>query len=145
MLSGGLYPQHCGGLGAGVMQHQSSSPSSVIASNGGNVCQTLYSVPHHHHAHHHLLPHQHQGCLAFSTQTSTSSNTVGSSSASMTTSSGKRKRRHRTIFTQEQLKKLEATFLQTQFPDALLREQLALTVDLKKERVEVYLSFFICS
>ena len=55
----------------------------------------------------------------------------------MTTSNGKRKRRHRTIFTEEQLEKLEQTFLQTHYPDVLLREQLALTVDLKEERVEV--------
>ena len=57
--------------------------------------------------------------------------------ASTTTSSGKRKRRHRTIFTEEQLDKLEQTFGQTHYPDVLLREQLALTVDLKEERVEV--------
>ena len=59
---------------------------------------------------------------------------------SMTTSTGKRKRRHRTIFTEEQLEKLEQTFVQTHYPDVLLREQLALTVDLKEERVEVSLA-----
>ena len=66
----------------------------------------------------------------------TSTSSAGSLT-SMTTSNGKRKRRHRTIFTEEQLEKLEQTFLQTHYPDVLLREQLALTVDLKEERVEV--------
>ncbi|KAM7354322.1 goosecoid homeobox isoform 2-T2 [Cochliomyia hominivorax] len=50
----------------------------------------------------------------------------------------KRKRRHRTIFTEEQLEQLEATFEKTHYPDVVLREQLALKVDLKEERVERY-------
>lgn len=51
----------------------------------------------------------------------------------------KRKRRHRTIFTEEQLEQLESTFDKTHYPDVVLREQLALRVDLKEERVEVSL------
>ncbi|XP_076387635.1 goosecoid homeobox [Megachile rotundata] len=50
----------------------------------------------------------------------------------------KRKRRHRTIFTEEQLEQLEATFDKTHYPDVILREQLALQVDLKEERIEVW-------
>ncbi|KXJ12656.1 Homeobox protein goosecoid, partial [Exaiptasia diaphana] len=48
----------------------------------------------------------------------------------------KRKRRHRTIFTEEQLALLESTFEKTHYPDVLLREELAMKVDLKEERVE---------
>lgn len=54
----------------------------------------------------------------------------------------KRKRRHRTIFTEEQLEQLEGTFEKTHYPDVVLREQLALKVDLKEERVEVSLLYY---
>lgn len=54
----------------------------------------------------------------------------------------KRKRRHRTIFTEEQLEQLESTFDKTHYPDVVLREQLALRVDLKEERVEVRSSLY---
>ncbi|KAI8422448.1 hypothetical protein MSG28_006285 [Choristoneura fumiferana] len=46
------------------------------------------------------------------------------------------KRKRRTIFTEEQLEQLESTFDKTHYPDVVLREQLALRVDLKEERVE---------
>lgn len=58
--------------------------------------------------------------------------------SSLTLTNGhKRKRRHRTIFTEEQLEQLEEAFKKTHYPDVLLREELALRVDLKEERVEV--------
>ncbi|KAI8744446.1 homeobox protein goosecoid, partial [Biomphalaria glabrata] len=50
--------------------------------------------------------------------------------------SQKRKRRHRTIFTEEQLERLEDTFQKTHYPDVMMREELANKVDLKEERVE---------
>ncbi|XP_075424001.1 homeobox protein goosecoid-2 [Ascaphus truei] len=54
------------------------------------------------------------------------------------TPSQRRTRRHRTIFTEEQLQALEETFHHNQYPDVIAREQLAGTIQLREERVEVW-------
>uniref|UniRef100_A0A1B0G3K6 Homeobox domain-containing protein n=1 Tax=Glossina morsitans morsitans TaxID=37546 RepID=A0A1B0G3K6_GLOMM len=84
---------------------------------------TGLSHTHPHHPHHHLHPGHHAHHVATH---------LGHGPPP------KRKRRHRTIFTEEQLEQLEATFDKTHYPDVVLREQLALKVDLKEERVESY-------
>ncbi|KAL3077801.1 hypothetical protein niasHS_011604 [Heterodera schachtii] len=52
--------------------------------------------------------------------------------------SGKRKRRHRTIFTEDQLVKMEEAFIISQYPDVQMREQLADKLKMREERVEVW-------
>ena len=49
----------------------------------------------------------------------------------------RRKRRHRTIFTEEQLKELEQAFCKCHYPDVSTRENVAQKLALKEERVEV--------
>uniref|UniRef100_A0A452EDU0 Homeobox protein goosecoid-2 n=1 Tax=Capra hircus TaxID=9925 RepID=A0A452EDU0_CAPHI len=50
----------------------------------------------------------------------------------------RRTRRHRTIFSEEQLRALEALFMQNQYPDVGTRERLAGRIRLREERVEVW-------
>ncbi|XP_074593888.1 uncharacterized protein LOC141849455 [Brevipalpus obovatus] len=102
-----------------ILNDTLSRPLNYMHSN----CN-LFTSPHHHHHHH--------------SSTSAAAAAAAFISSFTLTNGQKRKRRHRTIYTEEQLEHLENVFQKTQYPDVLLREELALRVDLKEERVEVW-------
>ncbi len=55
-----------------------------------------------------------------------------------------RQRRRRTAFTEEQLDRLEESFMEEKFPGIIIREQLAEELNIKEDRIQVrQLCFFI--
>lgn len=114
---------------AAAVAHAAAAAS--MHANDGSV--GTGGAPHHlvvghHPGHHHAAAHHHHLAIG---------GVLGVGQPHVHGPPPKRKRRHRTIFTEEQLEQLEATFDKTHYPDVVLREQLALKVDLKEERVEV--------
>lgn len=116
-----FYPNY---MHAAAVAHVAAAQMQAHVSGHGAAAAALAAHTHPHHAHHLHHPHHPHHHVAHH---------LGHGPPP------KRKRRHRTIFTEEQLEQLEATFDKTHYPDVVLREQLALKVDLKEERVEVSL------
>ncbi|EDW05114.1 GH25307 [Drosophila grimshawi] len=126
-----FYPNY---MHAAAVAHVAAAQMQAHVSGHGAAAAGLSGHGHHpHHPHSHTHPH-----LSHHAQHHLGLGHLGHGPPP------KRKRRHRTIFTEEQLEQLEATFDKTHYPDVVLREQLALKVDLKEERVEVsfHLQFF---
>ena len=48
-----------------------------------------------------------------------------------------RQRRRRTLFTEEQLDRLEESFMEEKFPGIMIREQLAEELNIKEDRIQV--------
>ncbi|XP_026479518.1 homeobox protein goosecoid-like [Ctenocephalides felis] len=122
-----FYPNY---MHAAAVAHAAAAAS--MHANDGSV--GTGGAPHHlvvghHPGHHHAAAHHHHLAIG---------GVLGVGQPHVHGPPPKRKRRHRTIFTEEQLEQLEATFDKTHYPDVVLREQLALKVDLKEERVEVW-------
>ncbi|XP_018793709.1 PREDICTED: homeobox protein goosecoid [Bactrocera latifrons] len=115
-----FYPNY---MHAAAVAHVAAAQMQAHVSGHGAAAAALAAHTHPHHAHHLHHPHHPHHHVAHH---------LGHGPPP------KRKRRHRTIFTEEQLEQLEATFDKTHYPDVVLREQLALKVDLKEERVEVW-------
>ncbi|XP_039951134.1 homeobox protein goosecoid [Bactrocera tryoni] len=115
-----FYPNY---MHAAAVAHVAAAQMQAHVSGHGAAAAALVAHTHPHHAHHLHHPHHPHHHVAHH---------LGHGPPP------KRKRRHRTIFTEEQLEQLEATFDKTHYPDVVLREQLALKVDLKEERVEVW-------